>query len=51
MMEELSENMTPDTAEKHMMQVTQHKLLQARKERLKKLLRTEHLNEEKKSLE
>jgi len=53
--EELPEDVTPDTAEKHIVQVTQRKdkePMQARKERLKKSLRTEHLNEEeKKTLE
>jgi len=50
--EELSEDMIPDTAGKHMVQITQRKSkepIQARKEeRLKKSLRTEHLNEEEK---
>jgi len=54
--EELPEDVTPDTAEKQMMQITQRKGKEpmqayARKERLKKS-RTEHLNkEEKEALE
>jgi len=47
----IEEDVTPDIAEKHMVQVMQcksKKPMQLCKERLKKSLRTEHLNEEKK---
>jgi len=46
--EELPEIITLDTAEKHMMQVTQRKRTSASAYRAKKLLRTKHLNEEEK---
>jgi len=48
MIEELPEDVTPDTAEKHMVQIMQRKNKEPMQERLKKSLCIEHLNEEEK---